>query len=117
MDEFNALSKETSSFGYAKKIVATEMTIDFAYEIVQLEYIKTRFHSKTVVLRIKNEEDEMRSYFLPEFYANFFRERFPRPDDFVAYKIYLIFKGFKDNEKKQSPEFKLDYQGSRQLDY
>lgn len=114
LDEFNEIGK-TAYSSFPLKITPMEMKKDFHYSIKKVDYIVTQFHEKTVVFRITDENDELRSFFLPDAYAQKVRKQFEDPDDFICYKMFLEIKGFRDEVNKKAPLIRIFYDGEAQL--
>lgn len=71
---FNKIGEAKTA--YPSKILSADMLLNHDYSILVMIYITMQYHIKTVVLRIQNEKDETRSYFLPEVYAEKMRTTF-----------------------------------------
>lgn len=96
-------------------LVQGQLSKDFEYPINEILYIKTRINEKTVILRIKDMQNNLRTYFLPDFYANFFRDKHSNSEDIITNNMVLVFKGFNDEINHQSPDLKIFYLGNKQL--
>lgn len=94
------------------------MTSEFAkgvqYKISEVVFIATQVHDKSVVMRILDDQNNLRSYFLPEKHAEKFRQHFEDPTEINCYELYLKFNGFKDEVKKMQPLIEIIYLGEAQ---
>lgn len=112
MKEFNEISKRQES-RYPVKITVQELIRGHHYPIQEMVFIPTQYHSKTVIARIL-VGDNVRSFFLPEAYANTFRNNFENANEFNCYEMYLVLTGFKDEVNSLAPLLNFVYKGEAQ---
>lgn len=79
----------------------------------EVMYISTSVHEQSVLMHIEDGRG-LRGFFLPEKYSTTIRENFADAKDINCYELYLLFKGFGDEEKNLNPLFEIIYKGDAQ---
>lgn len=77
-------------------------------------YVKTSVHEKSVVLRIEDEQNIIKSFFLPEKLAKVVRNNFEEPSEMNLSDLFLKFNGYGDEQKKLLPALDFVYDGNAQ---
>lgn len=117
--DFNDIAekqKQKQGTRFPLKITAQELIRNHHYPIQEVVFIATQYHPKTVAARIIDDKGDLRTFYLPDAYANKFRENFEDPKEFNTYLMYLVVSGFRDEEKLLSPFIKFIYQGDAQME-
>lgn len=109
--EFKAVGEATT---YPTRINFSNLKKELEYEILKVEYVATKVHAKSVVVRIYDDEGKERGLFLPEKYADKFRKNFENPEDINCYQLFLQFNGFQDEAKQLNPILEIVYKGEAQ---
>lgn len=114
LKEFNEIADKQGS-RFPLKIVAQELVRDYHYPIQEMVFIATQYHDKSVAVRIIDDKGSVRTFFLPNSYAEKFRENFEDPKDFKHYQMHLVFTGFRDEKNSFGPLIKFVYLGDAQI--
>ncbi len=114
MKEFNSVFTNDESIKFPARIHVQDLVKGNEYDISEVVYVKTVVHDQSVVLRIIDENKTLRILFLPEKFADKFRNNFANAADVNCHELYLIFMGFKDEASNKNPCFKIEYKGNAQ---
>lgn len=112
--EFNLTHQATATNKYPPRIYNNELKKGHLYKIVEMVYVKTPYHDKSVVLRIQDEYQNNRSYFLSERYASIIRQHFTNPEDMETYELFMVFQGYSDEAKQIGAIIEITYMGDAQ---